>query len=41
MFETDGAAWRNNPFDYVKREQVLDVPSGSRATNPTAPFFLY
>ncbi|WP_431879310.1 LpqB family beta-propeller domain-containing protein [Micromonospora marina] len=41
MFETDGAAWRNNPFDYVKREQVLDVPQGSRATNPTAPFFLY
>ncbi|MFD6634907.1 LpqB family beta-propeller domain-containing protein [Micromonospora chalcea] len=41
MFETDGAAWRNNPFDFVKREQVLDVPAGSRATNPTAPFFLY
>ncbi|MET7965351.1 LpqB family beta-propeller domain-containing protein [Micromonospora sp. NPDC005305] len=41
MYEANRAAYRNNPFDTIKREQVLDVPSGSRATNPTAPFFLY
>ncbi|MEV0426576.1 LpqB family beta-propeller domain-containing protein [Micromonospora sp. NPDC050495] len=37
----DRAAYRNNPFDNIKREQVLEVPAGSRATDPTAPFFLY
>ncbi|MFG2105302.1 LpqB family beta-propeller domain-containing protein [Micromonospora chersina] len=41
MYEANRAAYRNNPFDNIKREQVLDVPAGSRATNPTAPFFLY
>ncbi|KAB1910579.1 LpqB family beta-propeller domain-containing protein [Micromonospora sp. AMSO31t] len=41
MYEANRAAYRNNPFDTIKREQVLDVPAGSRATNPTAPFFLY
>ncbi|MEU1688571.1 LpqB family beta-propeller domain-containing protein [Micromonospora sp. NPDC005707] len=41
MYEANKAAYRNNPFDNIKREQVLDVPAGSRATNPTAPFFLY
>jgi hypothetical protein len=41
MYEANRAAFRNNPFDIIKREQVLDVPAGSRATNPTAPFFLY
>ncbi|TYB34981.1 hypothetical protein FXF50_25800 [Micromonospora sp. AP08] len=41
MYEANRAAYRNNPFENIKREQVLDVPAGSRATNPTAPFFLY
>ncbi|MFG2169020.1 LpqB family beta-propeller domain-containing protein [Micromonospora chersina] len=41
MYEANKAAFRNNPIDIIKREQVLDVPAGSRATNPTAPFFLY
>ncbi|MGC4894746.1 LpqB family beta-propeller domain-containing protein [Micromonospora sp. DT31] len=41
MFETNNEAWRNNPFTFVKPAQVLDVPAGSRATSPTAPFFLY
>ncbi|MEU4368992.1 LpqB family beta-propeller domain-containing protein [Micromonospora chersina] len=41
MYEANRAAYRNNPFDNIKREQVLDVPAGSRASNPTAPFFLY
>ncbi|MFI7071427.1 LpqB family beta-propeller domain-containing protein [Micromonospora sediminicola] len=41
MYEANRAAFRNNPFDIIKPEQVLDVPAGSRATNPTAPFFLY
>ncbi|WP_262286565.1 LpqB family beta-propeller domain-containing protein [Micromonospora sp. MA102] len=41
MYEANRAAYRNNPFDIIRREQVLDVPAGSRATNPTAPFFLY
>ncbi|GAB3220763.1 hypothetical protein GCM10027452_41350 [Micromonospora halotolerans] len=41
MYEANRAAFRNNPPDIIKREQVLDVPAGSRATNPTAPFFLY
>ncbi|NES26849.1 hypothetical protein GCE86_30580 [Micromonospora terminaliae] len=41
MYEANRAAFRNNPPDIIKRDQVLDVPAGSRATNPTAPFFLY
>ncbi|MFG1673163.1 LpqB family beta-propeller domain-containing protein [Micromonospora sp. NPDC049282] len=41
MYETNGAAWRNNPFEFIKRQQVLDVPAGSRVVNPTAPFFVY
>ncbi|MFE9958245.1 LpqB family beta-propeller domain-containing protein [Micromonospora sp. NPDC005299] len=41
MYEANRTAYRNNPLDTIKREQVLDVPAGSRATNPTAPFFLY
>ncbi|MFD2764194.1 LpqB family beta-propeller domain-containing protein [Micromonospora eburnea] len=46
MYETNKAAFRNNPFEIIKREQVLDLPAssaspGARAPNPTAPFFLY
>ncbi|WP_233219676.1 LpqB family beta-propeller domain-containing protein [Micromonospora sp. RP3T] len=41
MFETAGSAWRNNPFDLVTPEQVLDLPAGGRPANPTAPFFFY
>ncbi|MEV0002303.1 LpqB family beta-propeller domain-containing protein [Micromonospora sp. NPDC050980] len=41
MYETNGAAYRNNPFEFIKRQQVLDLPAGSRVVNPTAPFFLY
>ncbi|WFE38557.1 LpqB family beta-propeller domain-containing protein [Micromonospora sp. WMMD998] len=41
MWETNGGAWRNNPFDFVTPEQVLGLPAGSRTANPTAPFFLY
>ncbi|SCE71404.1 LpqB family beta-propeller domain-containing protein [Micromonospora mirobrigensis] len=44
MYEVNGVSWANNPFETIKRDQVLDVaqpPAGSRASNPTAPFFLY
>ncbi|NBE81590.1 LpqB family beta-propeller domain-containing protein [Micromonospora rubida] len=44
MYEANGVAYRNNPFDTIKRDQVLEVtppPAGVRAGNPTAPFFLY
>lgn len=44
MYEANGVAYRNNPFDTIKRDQVVGVtpPSaGQRAGNPTAPFFLY
>ncbi|SCG49742.1 LpqB family beta-propeller domain-containing protein [Micromonospora humi] len=41
MYEANGAAYQNNPFGFIKRQQVLDLPAGSRVVNPTAPFFLY
>ncbi|WP_229399626.1 LpqB family beta-propeller domain-containing protein [Micromonospora okii] len=44
MYEANGVAYRNNPFDTIKRDQVVGVtppPAGLRAGNPTAPFFLY
>nr|WP_320069125.1 LpqB family beta-propeller domain-containing protein [Micromonospora sp. RTGN7] len=44
MYEANGVAYRNNPFDTIKRDQVLNVTppqAGVRAGNPTAPFFLY
>ncbi|SBT54775.1 Sporulation and spore germination [Micromonospora narathiwatensis] len=46
MYETNKAAFRNDPFEIIKREQVLDLPEpsaspGVRSPNPTAPFFLY
>ncbi|MFJ8577116.1 LpqB family beta-propeller domain-containing protein [Micromonospora sp. NPDC093277] len=46
MYEANKAAFRNSPFEIIKREQVLDLPEasaspGGRAPNPTAPFFLY
>lgn len=41
MYEANGAAYQNNPFEFIKRQQVLDLPAGSRVVNPTAPFFLY
>ncbi|MFU8849686.1 LpqB family beta-propeller domain-containing protein [Micromonospora sp. SL1-18] len=44
MYEADKVAFRNNPFDNIRREQVLGASSpspGVRAPNPTAPFFFY
>ncbi|QLQ40306.2 LpqB family beta-propeller domain-containing protein [Micromonospora robiginosa] len=41
MYEANGAAYQNNPFEFIKRQQVLDLPAGSRVVNPTAPFFVY
>lgn len=44
MYEANNSAYRNNPPDVISPKQVLDVASpapGSKATNPTAPFFLY
>ncbi|MGC4805035.1 LpqB family beta-propeller domain-containing protein [Micromonospora sp. DT233] len=44
MYEANGVAYRNNLFDTIKRDQVLEVTppqDGARAGNPTAPFFLY
>ncbi|SCF35578.1 Sporulation and spore germination [Micromonospora viridifaciens] len=44
MYEANKAAYRNNPFDNIRRQQVVDAASpapGVRAGNPTAPFFLY
>ena len=43
MYEANKVAYRNNPDDPIKREQVLDVtpPAAGKTSNPTAPFFLY
>ncbi|MEU2613340.1 LpqB family beta-propeller domain-containing protein [Micromonospora sp. NPDC007271] len=44
MYETNKAAFWNNPFTIIRREEVLGVAPpapGVRAPNPTAPFFLY
>lgn len=44
MYEANGVAYRSSPYDTIKRDQVLGVtppPTGVRAGNPTAPFFLY
>ncbi len=44
MYEANKAAFRNNSWGIIKREQVEDVPTsaaGSRGANPTAPFFYY
>ncbi|PWU50872.1 hypothetical protein DLE60_05375 [Micromonospora globispora] len=43
MYEANKVAYRNTPYEPIKREQVLDVtpPAGGKASNPTAPFFLY
>lgn len=43
MYEANRVAYRN-PFDTIKRDEVLEVTppaAGARASNPTAPFFLY
>ncbi|MEU5722586.1 LpqB family beta-propeller domain-containing protein [Micromonospora sp. NPDC047738] len=34
-------AYRNNPFEKIEREQVRDVAANAKASDPTAPFFLY
>ncbi|MFI2662555.1 LpqB family beta-propeller domain-containing protein [Micromonospora carbonacea] len=44
MYEANGVAYRNSPFDTIKRDEVRDVTppaAGAQAGNPTAPFFLY
>lgn len=44
MYEANKAAYKNNPVDIIKREQVKDVATptaGKPAANPTAPFFSY
>ncbi|WP_319463304.1 LpqB family beta-propeller domain-containing protein [Micromonospora sp. RTP1Z1] len=44
MYEANRVAYRNNPPDTIKRDQVLDVAppaAGAKASNPTVPFFLY
>ncbi|MFG1953612.1 LpqB family beta-propeller domain-containing protein [Micromonospora sp. NPDC048830] len=44
MYEANGVAYRNNPYDTIERDEVLNVappPAGVQAGNPTAPFFLY
>ncbi|SCL19827.1 Sporulation and spore germination [Micromonospora rhizosphaerae] len=44
MYEANKVAYQSNPFDTIKRDQVLNVTApaaGVRASNPTAPFFLY
>lgn len=44
MYEANRVAFRNNPPDIIKRDQVLDVtppPAGAKPSNPTVPFFLY
>ncbi len=44
MYEANKVAYRNNPVETIKPEQVQGVTpptSGSKALNPTAPFFLY
>ncbi|NES15287.1 MULTISPECIES: LpqB family beta-propeller domain-containing protein [Micromonospora] len=44
MYEANKAAYKNNPVDIIKREQVKDVATptaGKPAANPTAPFFYY
>ncbi|WP_446218508.1 LpqB family beta-propeller domain-containing protein [Micromonospora sp. IBHARD004] len=44
MYEANRVAYRNNGFDTIKRDQVLDVTppaAGVKASNPTVPFFLY
>ncbi|MER7169623.1 LpqB family beta-propeller domain-containing protein [Micromonospora sp. NPDC000207] len=43
MYEANGVAYRSNPFERIKQEQVLVPPptNGATAGNPTAPFFLY
>ncbi|MFG2058695.1 LpqB family beta-propeller domain-containing protein [Micromonospora sp. NPDC048930] len=44
MYEANRAAYKNNPVENIKREQVKDVPTppaGNRTANPTAPFFYY
>jgi hypothetical protein len=43
MYEANGVAYRSNPFERIKQEQVLLTPPGpgGQAGNPTAPFFFY
>ncbi|RZU73441.1 sporulation and spore germination protein [Micromonospora kangleipakensis] len=44
MYEANRVAYRNNPFDTIKRDRVLNVTppaAGVKASNPTVPFFLY
>ncbi|MCI4064420.1 LpqB family beta-propeller domain-containing protein [Micromonospora sp. R77] len=44
MYEANRVAYRNPPFGTIKRDEVLEVTpptAGARASNPTAPLFLY
>ncbi|WP_410809655.1 LpqB family beta-propeller domain-containing protein [Micromonospora sp. 067-2] len=44
MYEANGVAYRNSPFERIGPERVRDIappPAGVRASNPSAPFFLY
>ncbi|WP_091434937.1 LpqB family beta-propeller domain-containing protein [Micromonospora yangpuensis] len=43
MYEANGVAYRSNPFERIRQDQVLFTPppGQDRAGNPTAPFFFY
>jgi hypothetical protein len=43
MYEANGVAYSSAPFERIQPEQVQVSPpsTGTRAGNPTAPFFLY
>ncbi|MBQ0903060.1 LpqB family beta-propeller domain-containing protein [Micromonospora sp. U21] len=44
MYEANGVAYRNSPFERIEVEQVRDItppPTRVRPSNPSAPFFLY
>ncbi|MFG3697524.1 LpqB family beta-propeller domain-containing protein [Micromonospora sp. NPDC047620] len=43
MYEANGVAYSSPPFERIQPEQVQVSPpsTGTRAGNPTAPFFLY
>ncbi|MFF4876418.1 LpqB family beta-propeller domain-containing protein [Micromonospora sp. NPDC000668] len=44
MYEANGVAYRSSPFERIEAQRVRDIappPAGVRASNPSAPFFLY
>ncbi|WP_428961785.1 LpqB family beta-propeller domain-containing protein [Micromonospora fluostatini] len=43
MYEANGVAYRSNPYERIKQEQVLltPQPGTGRQGNPTAPFFFH